>query len=62
MSKNAYRHKTINGIKKTEHRHVMENHLGRDLDSNEHVYHLDGDPLNNEIDNLVVIIKKTMRK
>ncbi len=62
MSKNVYPHKTINGIKKRLHRHVMEDHLGRMLEPNEHVYHLNGDPNDNSIENLVVIVKKQYSK
>jgi len=58
MSKNKYPHKTINGVKKRIHRHIMEEHLGRLLESNEHVYHLNGDSTDNRIENLVVIPKK----
>jgi len=61
MSQNRYPHKTINGIKNKVHRHVMEAHLGRPLESNEHVYHLDGDPRNNDIANLVVIKKNSYK-
>lgn len=57
MSKNFYLHKTINGIKKTVHRHVMEEHLGRSLEHDEHVYHVNGDSRDNRIDNLIVIKK-----
>lgn len=35
----------------------MEAHLGRELGANEHVYHRDGDRLNNSLENLIVIIK-----
>lgn len=35
-----------------EHRHVMEQHLGRYLDPAEVVHHKDGDRTNNAIDNL----------
>lgn len=62
MSLNRYTHKTINGKKKTLHRHVMEEHLGRELENNEHVYHIDGDSTNNEISNLIVITKNSYVK
>lgn len=58
MSNNRYSHKTINGVKKRIHRHIMEEHLGRLLESHEHVYHLNGDSTDNRIENLVVISKK----
>lgn len=58
MSCNRYQHMTLNGKKQPIHRHVMEEHLGRTLATNEHVYHIDGDPSNNYIENLVVIVKK----
>lgn len=58
MSKNFYQHKTIRGVKKTVHRHIMEEHLGRSLETHEHVYHINGDPSDNRIENLIVIIKK----
>lgn len=59
MSKNSYPHKTINGVKKRLHRHIMEEHLGRMLEPNEHVYHLNGDSKDNSIENLVVIKKNS---
>lgn len=37
---------------KTEHRHVMERHIGRDLQCGERVHHIDLDRSNNRIDNL----------
>ena len=58
MSENFYHHKTINGIKKTVHRHVMEEHLGRLLEPDEHVYHVNGDSRDNRIENLIIIKKK----
>ena len=61
MSENRYTHKTIRGKKQPIHRHVMEDHLGSYLEPNEHVYHLDGDPSNNHIENLAVI-RKNARK
>jgi hypothetical protein len=37
------------------HRQVMENKLGRSLDFNEIVHHIDGDKTNNDISNLKVM-------
>lgn len=58
MSENFYHHKTVNGVKKTVHRHVMEDHLGRQLEPDEHVYHVNGDSRDNRIENLIIIKKK----
>lgn len=35
-------------------RYLMEQHLGRKLADDEEVHHKDGDPLNNELDNLEI--------
>lgn len=61
MSNNAYSHRTIKGVKKSLHRHVMEEHLGRELNPDEHVYHLNGNSGDNRLENLVVV-KKTYNK
>lgn len=58
MSRNRYVTSRQNGKKNYVHRQVMEEHLGRTLMSHEHVYHKDGDSTNNEISNLVLIVKK----
>jgi len=58
VKKKTYPHKTINGIKKRIHTHVMEEHLGRDLEKCEHVYHINGDPNDHSIENLVIIKKR----
>lgn len=57
MTKISYIHKNIKGIKKYLHRHVMEEHLGRKLEYYEHVYHINGDPKDNRVENLVVVKK-----
>ncbi len=58
MKKN-YPQKTINGRKDRLHRHIMEECVGRRLNSYEKVYHKDGNPLNNEIENLVLVTFKS---
>ncbi len=58
QSRNKYPYKTINGKKKRLHRHIMEEKLKRELKPNEHIYHVDGDSRNNDIDNLIIIKKK----
>ena len=50
-------YKTINGKKDRINRIVMSEHLGRPLESHEHVYHVDGDCMNNAIENLCVITR-----
>ncbi len=52
-----YAYKTVDGRKDRLHRHIMREHLGRDLFPNEHVYYLNGDQSDNRINNLVVIKK-----
>jgi hypothetical protein len=37
------------------HRWIMEQELGRKLQPTEHVHHIDGNPLNNDISNLMVL-------
>jgi len=58
VSKTKYPSARKNGKKDRVHRHVMEEHLGRKLESYEHVYHLNGDGFDNRIENLVLIPKR----
>jgi len=39
------------------HREIIEKNLCRKLKSDEHVHHIDGNPKNNKIDNLIVVSK-----
>jgi len=55
MSRKPYFYQTINGRKQPVHRHVMEEKLGRMLEPNEHVYHLNGDSKDNRIENLRIV-------
>lgn len=48
----GYMVKCINGKWTYMHRWVMAGYLGRDLESDEHVHHIDGDKTNNDISNL----------
>jgi len=43
---------------RAEHRLILENILGRKLDTNEHVHHVDGNRLNNAPENLALVSKK----
>jgi hypothetical protein len=46
------------GKKVRAHRWIMEQHLGRKLETYEHVHHINGDPLDNRIENLTVLPSK----
>lgn len=58
IRKNGYRCVRVDGEYIYEHRHVVESLLGRKLSKSEVVHHLDGDRLNNAIDNLEVMSKR----
>jgi len=49
---NGYISIRVNRKFKYEHRHVMEQFIGRKLDRHEHVHHINGDKTDNRIENL----------
>ena len=53
--RNKYKRKKVNGKNMQLHRFIMEQHLGRELDIDEVVHHIDGDIFNNDISNLKVM-------
>lgn len=55
IDSNGYHRKNIDGKHVGVHRLVMEKVLGRPLKPTEHVHHIDGDKLNNDPSNLIVL-------
>ena len=49
----------VGGKQVREHRHIVEQHIGRKLTRDEEVHHLDGDKTNNSIDNLKIMTKQS---
>lgn len=54
----GYRLITVNGEQVYEHRHLMAEQSGRPLRADEVVHHIDGNTLNNAIENLEVLTRR----
>lgn len=51
----GYRYICVDGVRIAEHRHIVGQREGRKLTSDEVIHHADGNPLNNDPKNLVVL-------
>lgn len=52
---NPYVRIFVDGVCMYKHRHVMQQHLGRELTSEEIIHHIDGDKINNALSNLMIV-------
>lgn len=62
MGKTEYKAIKINGVKHNYHRWLMEQKLGRKLDSNEVVHHVNEDKQDNDVSNLCLMSRSEHAK
>lgn len=62
IGKNGYHYMCIDNKRILKHRYIMEKYLNRLLKKQEIVHHIDGNPLNNEISNLMIFPNQSAHK
>lgn len=54
----GYMYITVNGKKRLQHRVIMEEHIGKALTKSEHIHHINGNKIDNRIENLMIVSNK----
>lgn len=58
----GYKMICVNNEKVYEHRYIMEQHIGRKLKPGEEIHHIDGNKMNNSINNLMLLTMEEHKK